>query len=338
MFSESRFSGLVTSSSAIDDSQNLCCAHALLGGVGSVPDIVDLYGSLVDRLRILGTSAGAPERLRLASHVRDIPPTDVCLRRAQQMQRSLETFQKFGHAPGLSSGEQLSDSSYLGSYLDHIALFSSPWSQQRCHVVVESMGAGMVNVQKWESIDALGSDGAMHHSLSYEELWSLIRTYGSRLTCATLDHGTGGLGSTYHHYAQSHRLIGQSSALLRVFRSKLTSAGLCYALRQVFVERWTPTDTKMQRTGFGGYVAAGDYFKPSAPTVQTELPIPDADVKRMDGESCARILFYRSVVDTHTYTHARTHAQMTSRNWDARRNRRNLPFSLTVCRRRKLHL
>ena len=287
MFAERRFRRLVTSSSPIDDSQNLCCAHALLGGMGSKRGILDLYRSLVKRLVFLGTSEGDTERRRLASHVRDIPSAVVCKQRAIQMQRAFDSIRLHGYAPGLSRGQELSDSSYLGSYLDHIALFSSEWSKERCHVVVESMGDDNVNVQKWESIDALGSDGAMHHSLSYEELWSLIRTYGSRLTCTTLDHGTGGLRSTYHHYAQSHQLIGQSSALLYcVFGSDLTaphSAGLSYAVRQMFVDRWTPTDAMLQRTGFGGYLAA-DFVKHSAAPAQKELPSPDADVTRMDGE------------------------------------------------------
>ena len=104
MFTERRFRRLVTSSSAIDDSQNLCCAHALLGGVGSKPGILDLYGSLVERLLLLGTPEGYTERCRLASHVRDIPSAVVCYRRGKQMQRSLETIRLHGYAPGLSRG------------------------------------------------------------------------------------------------------------------------------------------------------------------------------------------------------------------------------------------
>ena len=58
----------------------------------------------------------------------------------------------------------------------------------------------MVNVQKWESTNALGQECATHHSITYDELVSLIRTYGGRLTCARMaDHGTGGLANNYHH-------------------------------------------------------------------------------------------------------------------------------------------
>ena len=264
------------------------------------------------RLILLGTPEGATERCRLASHVRerDIPSADVCLLRAQQMQHSLEMLQQTGQAPGLSRKEQLSDSFYLGSYLDHLALFSSGWSVERCHVVVELMDDDSVNVQKWESIDALGSNGAMHHSLTYKELRSLILTYGSRLTCATLDHGPGGLRSTYHHYSQSHRFTGQSSALLDcVFGSNFSAPqsadlsyalrhGLSYALRQLFIHRFRPTDHLMQPTGFGGYLDA-DIVKPSAAPARTELPIPD-------GESLARI--HPSVGRRYPHLHPCTHA------------------------------
>ena len=72
-FPGSHFRRLVTSWGAIDGSCNLCCAHALLGGVGLKPEILELYGCLVERLCVLETesTAGEQARLGLASHVRD---------------------------------------------------------------------------------------------------------------------------------------------------------------------------------------------------------------------------------------------------------------------------
>ena len=62
-----------------------------------------------------------------------------------------------------------------------------------------------MNVQKWESIIPLEDNSPMHRAVTKDELILLIHRYGTHLTCARMDHGSG-LQSGYHHYAASYVL------------------------------------------------------------------------------------------------------------------------------------
>lgn len=213
----SHFRAMVRSWQPIDGSANLCCAHALLG-VALRPQILELYGSLISQLELLGSESTAANDLRkqVQAHLTpgDMPTAPMFRRRHDQMQSALAIYESTGRAPGIRQGEGLADCSYLGSFTDHIALFSSAWGEGRCHLVVESMPDEMVNVQKWESIASVGHDLPMHRSVSAEEVISLVSRYGNRLTCARMDHGFdggSGLRSGYHHYAASYTLHGPTT-------------------------------------------------------------------------------------------------------------------------------
>ena len=54
-FEAARFRALVRSWNPIGSSANLCCAHAMPGGMGLRPQILELYSSLIEQLRVLGS-------------------------------------------------------------------------------------------------------------------------------------------------------------------------------------------------------------------------------------------------------------------------------------------
>jgi len=207
-FDGSEFKAMVRSWQSIDGSENLCCAHALLG-IAERPGILDLYRSLIAQLDLLGaeSTAGNDLRVQIEAHLTsgDMPTVTMFRRRHAQIQAALATYERTGRAPGIGQGQSLADSSYLGSFADHIALFSSDWGRGRCHLVVETWPGGKVNVQKWESIISLEDNSPMHRAVTKDELILLIHRYGTHLTCARMDHGSG-LQSGYHHYAASYVL------------------------------------------------------------------------------------------------------------------------------------
>ena len=207
-FDGSEFKAMVRSWQSIDGSENLCCAHALLG-IAERPGILDLYRSLIAQLDLLGaeSTAGNDLREQIEAHLTsgDMPTVTMFRRRHAQIQAALATYERTGRAPGIGQGQSLADSSYLGSFADHIALFSSDWGRGRCHLVVETWPGDKVNVQKWESIISLEDKSPMHRAVTKDELISLIHRYGTHLTCARMDHGSG-LQSGYHHYAASYVL------------------------------------------------------------------------------------------------------------------------------------
>ena len=216
-FDGNEFKAMVKSWEPIDGSQNLCCAHALLG-IGMRPQIIELYEALIEQLRALGSeSTGAEDaRSTISAHLPEgmMPSTTAFRWRHDQIKSALTMYQTTGRAPGF--GTSLGDSSYLGSFADHIALFSSGWSHSRCHLVVEVWPGNVVDVQKWESVSALDGSDAMHRAVTKDEMLSLIAKYGNRLTCARMDHGVGGnsgLRSSYHHYAASYTFHEQTNAL-----------------------------------------------------------------------------------------------------------------------------
>ena len=140
---------------------------------------------------------------------------------------------------------------------DHLAAFSSEWGKMRCHLVVEQQPGSQVDVQKWEGIGLLPRNAQMHQRVTLPELQGLIVTYGPDLTCARMDHGTGGLSSSYHHYAAGYQLKGQGAGALR-FLCKHPSQSLQFAMAQLYAIRWSPftRNERPQRLAVGGYFPA----------------------------------------------------------------------------------
>ena len=53
-----------------------------------------------------------------------MPTVTMFRRRHAQIQAALETYERAGRAPGIGQGQSLADSSYLGSFADHIQWWS----------------------------------------------------------------------------------------------------------------------------------------------------------------------------------------------------------------------